>query len=420
MTTVVNNIGWKKIKLGEVIELFSGQHIDSSNYNTEGIGIPYISGPADFHNGQIIITKYTNKPKIVCKEGDILITVKGSGVGKVIISDGEYGIGRQLMAIRTPEKLRDFIYYNLQMREKHYNSDSTGLIPGISRSDILNDLIYLPLENKVCEGIGNILKVWDKSIELKEKLIEQKGKQQKGLMQRLLWGHIRISDIDGGSSNQELDKRKILINKGLPPNGYQKVKRFIIPRDWKFVKISEIANQVTTVNKNNNKYVVLSCTKYDGLVDSLKYFGKQVFSADLSKYKVVSKNEFAYATNHIEEGSIGLQRDYDYGLVSPMYTVFRAKSNINNEFLFALLKTENYRRIFETMMSASVDRRGSLRWNDFSKIRIPFPSIEEQNRIMFVLQTGKKELDLLEKELEAIKLQKKGLMQQLLIGKVRV
>ena len=128
--------------------------------------------------------------------------------------------------------------------------------------------------------------------------------------------------------------------------------------------------------------VVYSCTKHDGLVPSLEYFGKQVFSRNLDGYKRLQSGDFAYATNHIEEGSIGLLRDgQPPGLVSPMYTVFRPGDRVNPEFLFALLKTESYRRVFETRMSASVDRRGSLRWAEFSRIKIGLPSIDEQNRI---------------------------------------
>ncbi|UYZ14758.1 restriction endonuclease subunit S [Brevibacillus sp. WF146] len=165
---------------------------------------------------------------------------------------------------------------------------------------------------------------------------------------------------------------------------------------------------------------VLSCTKYDGLVDSLKYFGKKVFSENLTKYKVVKRNHFVYATNHIEEGSIGLQKLYDYGLVSPMYTVFKAKKEVDNNYLYFLLKTETYRRIFETMMSASVDRRGSLRWKDFSTIQIPLPPLYEQQKIAEIILTSEKEIKVLEEELKALKQQKKGLMQLLLTGKVRV
>lgn len=125
----------------------------------------------------------------------------------------------------------------------------------------------------------------------------------------------------------------------------------------------------------------------------MSYFGKQVFSLDTSTYKVVSRGEFAYATNHIEEGSIGYQNIYDQGLVSPMYTVFKTDKTINDDYLYKVLKTATYRHIFQVNTSASVDRRGSLRWNEFAKLPIPLPPIEEQKEIAETLNTARQEID---------------------------
>jgi type I restriction enzyme, S subunit len=93
---------------------------------------------------------------------------------------------------------------------------------------------------------------------------------------------------------------------------------------------------------------------------------------------------------------------------------------MDDRFLFLILKTETYRHIFSSNTSASVDRRGSLRWHDFAKIRVPRPSIEEQNAIVKVINTVDHDLELLCAQLDALKEQKKGLMQKLLTGKVRV
>jgi type I restriction enzyme S subunit len=134
----------------------------------------------------------------------------------------------------------------------------------------------------------------------------------------------------------------------------------------------------------------------------------------------VSRGEFAYATNHIEEGSIGYQSLYDQGLVSPMYTVFTTNQPIHDGYLYKVLKTEIYRHIFQANTSASVDRRGSLRWSEFAKLPIPLPPIEEQQQIAETLDTARQEITLLEKQVEAYRRQKRGLMQKLLGGEWRV
>ena len=257
----------------------------------------------------------------------------------------------------------------------------------VSGSDIKGFKISVP-PLKEQEKIAEILSTWDLAIEKQEQLIEKKKEFKKGLMQRLLSGEVRFKEFT--------DK-------------------------WKPLMIKDIANSISELNKADEELIVLSCTKYDVLVESLKYFGKQMFSDDTSKYKKIWKNDFAYATNHIEEGSIGVQRICDVGLVSPMYTVFRVNDEIVDiDYWFYLLKTERYISIYKSRMCASVDRRGSLRWSEFSKIKLILPSIEEQKRITEVLKSADKEIELLEKELEAIKLQKKGLMQRLLTGEVRV
>ena len=72
---------WDCIKLKTTIKLISGQHIEAKYCNTNKNNTPYLTGPTDFVNGKINATKYTSKPKILCKKGDILIICKGSGTG---------------------------------------------------------------------------------------------------------------------------------------------------------------------------------------------------------------------------------------------------------------------------------------------------------------------------------------------------
>jgi type I restriction enzyme S subunit len=82
---------WTWCRLGELIYLISGQHIDTTDYNEKGEGFPYLTGPADFGEIYPIPTKWTTKPKVFAKENDILITVKGSGVGKTNLSSSKFG-----------------------------------------------------------------------------------------------------------------------------------------------------------------------------------------------------------------------------------------------------------------------------------------------------------------------------------------
>jgi type I restriction enzyme S subunit len=263
-----------------------------------------------------------------------------------------------------------------------------------------DELLTLPLSiPPITEqrAIAALFSTWDLAIEKTERLVEAKEKHFLYFSKKLLFGDVTDS-----------------------ANTSKKTKWFSVPDHWKVVNIVKIAKEVSVFNNPAENIPVLSCTKYDGLVDSLTYFNKQVFSLDTSTYKVVTKGQFAYATNHVEEGSIGYQDVYDKGLVSPMYTVFETNENVDDSYLYKVLKSVVYLHIFRANTSSSVDRRGSLRWKEFSKLPIPLPPIEEQKQIAAILTTARQEIDLLKKQAEAYRRQKRGLMQKLLTGEWRV
>jgi type I restriction enzyme S subunit len=190
--------------------------------------------------------------------------------------------------------------------------------------------------------------------------------------------------------------------------------------EWKEIHIKDVSKEVSIRNKDDKQLTVLSCTKYDGLVPSLEYFGRKIYSNNLKTYKVVPKHHFAYATNHIEEGSIGYNDVLDEALISPMYTIFKTDKSVNDIFFFKLLKSHRLIYEYNARMEGSVERRGGLRWSAFSIIKIKLPSFEEQTSIAQVLQYADKELKLLKAKTEKLKEQKKGIMQLLLTGKKRL
>ena len=77
---------WDALELGSDISLVSGHHVLARFCNSD-FGTPYITGPSDFSSGVIEHTKFTIRPSAVCKLRDILITVKGSGVGSMVVAD---------------------------------------------------------------------------------------------------------------------------------------------------------------------------------------------------------------------------------------------------------------------------------------------------------------------------------------------
>lgn len=269
---------------------------------------------------------------------------------------------------------------------KEKASGTSNSMKNISKPALLSlEIITPPLPEQ--RRIADVLSTWDRAIEQTNELLKTLRARHRGLMHQLLTGKVRLP-------------------------GFVEA--------WKHLEIGEVAQEISIRNKQDKSLTVLSCTKYNGLVDSLTYFGRKIFSDDLTTYKIVSRGEFAYATNHIEEGSIGYQSAYDSALISPMYTVFRTDSTVDHAFLYFLLKTDRYIQEYKRNMVGSIDRRGGLRWNDFSKIVISLPSLAEQRAIAQVLDVSLKEIQQQEVKLEALREQKRGLMQCLLTGRVRV
>jgi len=189
---------------------------------------------------------------------------------------------------------------------------------------------------------------------------------------------------------------------------------------WEVKTIGEIASPSTEKNNAAMILPVLTCSKHVGFVDSLGFFKNQVFSKDLSVYKVIRRGEIGYPANHVEEGSIGLQDLYDVALVSPIYIVFSVKSGINSFFLHRVLKLDSYRQKFETATTSSVDRRGSLRWPAFSAIAVNVPTFPEQGAIASILTDMETEIAALEAKLAKARQLKQGMMHELLTGRTRL
>lgn len=251
------------------------------------------------------------------------------------------------------------------------------------------------------QSIAQLFSTWNSAVTVTVNLLANSRQRKQALIQQLLTGKRRLREFIESAN-------RVATRFGS------------IPADWKHVAIERVANEFSAKNWSDEKLPVLSCTKYAGLVDSLAYFNKRVFSEDTTTYKVVERGCFAYATNHIDEGSIGYQNLYDKALISPMYTVFKTTAEIDDGFLFKILKTDHYRQIFAANTNASVDRRGSLRWSDFKKIEIPLPSLDEQLAISVVIDAADCEISNLERQLATLREEKRALMQQLLTGKRRV
>ena len=142
----VSDESWEEKKLGEVVLLLSGQDFPPAKYNSDGNGIPYITGASNFDNTHVLINRWTDEPSVIAKKNDVLLVCKGSGYGKTIIADfKEAHIARQIMALRVKEIIDNkLLLYYLRNKNRFIKEQGQGLIPGLSRKVILSLTINLP------------------------------------------------------------------------------------------------------------------------------------------------------------------------------------------------------------------------------------------------------------------------------------
>ena len=130
------------VRLKELWELVSGRDLAPDEYNDNSQGIPYITGASNFENGEILVSRWTENPQVLTISGDLLLTCKGT-VGEMAFNTfGDAHIARQVMAIRCKYKLNmNYLSLCIAFYIDAIKKAAKGLIPGISREDILDLLI---------------------------------------------------------------------------------------------------------------------------------------------------------------------------------------------------------------------------------------------------------------------------------------
>ena len=405
---------WQRRKLAEVAEVRTGIAKNNEKALTDPVELPYLrvanvqDGHLDLTEIKTIAVESSRVERYSLEDGDVLMTEGGDfdklGRGAVWRNQISPCLHQNhVFSVRVNRKhlLPEFLaaYCAAEPGRRYFLacSKQTTNLASINSSQLKDLPLQLPSLDEQ-RRIVCVLDAADRQIQLAEKIAHEAAGKVLAMTSSLVFQGLRST----------------------APFDIMKSKR-LAKRGWKRTTIAQIASEVRRVNREGMALPVLSSTKQKGIVFSDDYFGKQVYSANTSTYKRVRRGEFVYATNHIEEGSIGMQDICDEGLVSPMYTVFELDEPlVDPYFLIALLKTETYRQIFSANTSASVDRRGSLRWKDFSRLPVHLPDMDLQREVAAQIAASKRYLEICNSRLNGMREQKRGLMQQLLTGQHRL
>lgn len=362
--------GWKNSVLVSICQLQAGKFIPASDISDTNNGSLF---PCYGGNGlRGFVKKYSHNGTFP------LIGRQGALCGNINKATGKfYATEHAVVATPDSNTAVHWLYYKLV--HLNLNQYATGAAqPGLSVKNISDTPILLPPlpEQK---AIADLLSTWDEAIEKTERLILYKQK----LYEAQLSKHLSFN----------ISER---------------------------IKLKSFLKEVSKRNGKLAFTQVLSVTNSKGFVNPKEQFERQVASDNLTNYKIVSKGEYAYNPSRINVGSIARLDDWDTGVLSPMYTVFKIKkdSELHTDlFLHWLNSHEAKQRI---KLSAQGSVRETVSFDDFCSIGFPKIVFNQQKALAEYFNLITEEIDALKTVCEKYITQKRGLMQKLLTGEWRI
>lgn len=385
---------WEVKKLGDIskgkgIYGINASAVEFQEYLPRYLRITDIDNDGNFSTQKLASVDDKNSKEFYLKTGDLVFVRTGSTTGKSYLYNKKDGLlvfaGFLIKFSIDFKKANDYYIWNYTKTTKYSNwvqklSQRSGQ-PGLNSNEYFNLLLPLPPlpEQK---SIADCLSIWDNAIESQSQLIKAKEARKKALMQQLLTGKKRL------------------------PGFTEK---------WKKVKLGDLFSE-----RNETKIIDLPLLSIgqDGVYPQTDSIKRDISNTDKSKYRRIFPGDIGYNTMRMWQGRSALSGLE--GIVSPAYTILTPRENVNSYYFSILFKTSKLTNLFWRNSQGLVDDTLNCKYKDFSKIKYSVPSFEEQTVIATILKTAEKEIQIEKQKLADLQKQKKGLMQQLLTGKVRL
>lgn len=378
---------WKIIEFGNIATVSKTKYTPKDSESLKCIELEHINQHTGDLNGWTS-SNFQKSTKNVFEKDDILFGKLRPYLRKYWLADSDGVCSSEIWVLKPKDLIiSKFLFRAVQTHRfiQIANVSSGSKMPRADW-DFVSQYPFsippLPEQQKIAE----ILSTWDTAIETCKQTIEQLKQRNKGLAQQLLSGKKRLEGFED--------------------------------KEWNFVKFKEFY----APNKKpsgNAKFELLSVTK-NGIVSQEKYFNKSIASEDTSKYLIVERGDFVVSGLNFWMGSYDVLSDFEIGMVSPAYKVFRLNEKYSKSFFKHLVGS---RQMKNAMISSSVVGASIVRRNFDLEVLYEYafkmPGIGEQEAIGNVLDAAQSELKIYEGKLQNLQQQKKGLMQQLLTGKVR-
>ena len=385
--------GWQEFKLKDIGFFLRGSGISKKDLSDTGTpAIRYGDIYTKYNFVIKDISSYTNSKGTEIKKGDILFTGSGETaeeIGKSVafIDDYKALAGGDIIIFRPNIDLNSiFLSYILNFGKCRKDISIMGqghTVVHIYASSLeILKVILPPLDEQ--KRIAEVLSLCDDIIENLTELIDKKEQYKKGVMQRLLSGEVRFKGFTD---------------------------------EWKTVKLKDIliAGSKDRVN-DTSKYKKITIKLHNKGIEFANIERKM---ADKRPFYIRKKDEIIIGKQNYFNGSIAIvNEEFDNTICSNAIMSFKVNNSCNNKFIYSLLSRESYMKKYYHLANGTGQKE--LSENDFFNFTLSVPSLEEQKKIAGLLSAIDEDIENLKKQLELRKQQKKGLMQKLLTGEVRV
>ncbi len=333
--------------------------------------------------------------------GDIIMsTVRPNLQGFAMIKEDKRPLVASTgFAVITANKIEKSFLFQLLFSEvfskQFYQLTVGSNYPAINSSDVKRLKVPFPPvieQNK----IGNVLETWDNGIEILTKSLEQLRLRKKGLMQQIFSGELRLQNPSGKSF-----------------------------QDWKAQKLGHYL-KVSKAKNLDLKYGgedVLSVSGEFGIVNQIEFHGRSFAGASVANYGVVETGDIVYTKSPLKANPYGIIKVNKGvpGIVSTLYAIYKCKPTVNGEFVdYYFQLDDNVNRYLRPLVQKGTKNDMKINNEKVLIDKVLFPSVEEQAVIVDFFKTVDQEITETKNYLETLKTQKKGLMQKLLTGEVRV
>ena len=354
---------WEQRKLGECVDISTGYPFDSQDFNENGEYLVITNGNIQ-DNTPFVLNNVGNRidlddslKKYILDIDDLLITMDGT-VGRVaIVVDNKLVLAQRVCRIKSNEP-----YYIYQLLSKNDFIQSMnkighgGTIKHISLSEISEYQAFYPKSQKERIKISSVLTNYDKLITLHQRKLEYLKLEKKALLQKLF-----------------------------PKNGerYPELRFPGFTDAWEQRKLSDISTKVTTKNVDVHYTETLTNSAEQGIISQADFFDKEISNKDnINGYYIVDNNDFIYnprISTLAPVGPINRNKLNRTGIMSPLYTVFRA-SKVDLGFLEWYFQSNHWHRYMKLNgdSGARADRI-AIKDSTFFEMPIKIPvNIKEQ------------------------------------------